>query len=129
MHLRRTAQNVFAEHSDGIHYVFAVIDHQQHLPATQKCHQLPYGVAVVQRQFEQRRQMRGDQLWVSERRQVQKTNTVAIASDQVLRHAQGHGGFADTAGPDQRDKALARQCLYQALDQRLTPEHTGMTHG
>ncbi|MNY04368.1 hypothetical protein D3C86_1370430 [compost metagenome] len=128
MHVRRTAQNVFAELGDGVDQVFAVVDDQQHLPVAQTVGKTAQGGVVVQGQFEQRRQVAVDHQRAVDRGQVQQANAVPVATDHLLGDPQGHSGLANAAGADQGDEALAGQLLHQVVDQRLPADHACATH-
>ncbi|MNN31442.1 hypothetical protein D3C81_1451300 [compost metagenome] len=128
MHVRRTAQNVFAELGDGVDQVFAVVDDQQHLPVAQTVGKTAQGGVVVQGQFEQRRQMTVDHQRAVDRGQVQQANAVPVATDHLFGDPQGHGGLADAAGTDEGDEALAWQLHHQIVDQGLPADHSRAAH-
>lgn len=128
MHLRRRAQDAFAERRNGVEQVLAVVDHQQHLPLAQEARQAGHRFAVVQRQVEEGRQVAGDHLRVVERRQVQQADAVAVLADQLFGDPQGHGGLADAAGADQGDETLARQLPHHIVHQHLAADQAGAAH-
>ena len=109
--------------------MLAVVEHQQHLALAQAIDQTPQRIAVEQRQLEQACQVRANQLWVIERRQIHQSNTVAIMPDQLFSHAQGYRGFTDPTGADQGNAAPTWQLRHQPVDQRLTANHPRAPQG
>ena len=123
-------QNGLGDLADRTNDVLAIVEHDQLCTRLQMGENLLQWLVLIERgQPEHRCEVRGKQIRVCQRSEVDELYAVAISVGDAQGDRQGDGGLADASSSGNRDQTAARKLIGDLGDNLVAAEDLGKSGG